>query len=206
MSSFGFHLAFWLLAAMTIGGASMIIFSRNLIHAVIFLIISLLGVAGLYLTLSADFIAVVQVLIYVGAISVLMLFAIMLTPRAERDNSESSLKLPAAAVMVLILTATVYVALDTDWGAVRQAALADQARLIGQSLINEYVLPFEIGAVLLTAALVGAIALARQDPEDEAIHETSLEAERDGTVVDLAQITDPPLIEHDVTGIESPES
>ena len=206
MSSFGFHLAFWLLAAMTIGGASMIIFSRNLIHAVIFLIISLLGVAGLYLTLSADFIAVVQVLIYVGAISVLMLFAIMLTPRAERDNSESSLKLPAAAVMVLILTATVYVALDTDWGAVRQAALADQARLIGQSLINEYVLPFEIGAVLLTAALVGAIALARQDDEDVAIHETSMEAERDGTVVDLAQITDPPLIEHDVTGIESPES
>lgn len=206
MSSFGFHLAFWLLAAMTIGGASMIIFSRNLIHAVIFLIISLLGVAGLYLTLSADFIAVVQVLIYVGAISVLMLFAIMLTPRAERDNSESSLKLPAAAVMVLILTATVYVALDTDWGAVRQAALADQARLIGQSLINEYVLPFEIGAVLLTAALVGAIALARQDDEDVAIHETSMQAERDGTVVDLAQITDPPLIEHDVTGIESPES
>ena len=75
--------------------------------------------------------------------------------------------------MVLILTVTVYVALDTDWGAVRQAALADQARLIGQSLINEYVLPFEIGAVLLTAALVGAIALARQgprgrgDPRDE---------------------------------------
>ena len=206
MSSFGFHLAFWLLAAMTIGGASMIIFSRNLIHAVIFLIISLLGVAGLYLTLSADFIAVVQVLIYVGAISVLMLFAIMLTPRAERDNSESSLKLPAAAVMVLILTVTVYVALDTDWGAVRQAALADQARLIGQSLINEYVLPFEIGAVLLTAALVGAIALARQDDEDVAIHETSMQAERDGTVVDLAQITDPPLIEHDVTGIESPKS
>ena len=206
MSSFGFHLAFWLLAAMTIGGASMIIFSRNLIHAVIFLIISLLGVAGLYLTLSADFIAVVQVLIYVGAISVLMLFAIMLTPRAERDNSESSLQLPAALVMVLILTVTVYVALDTDWGAVRQAALADQARLIGQSLINDYVLPFEIAAVLLTAALVGAIALARHDDEDAAIHAASMEAEVDGTDVDLAQITDPPLIEHDVTGIESPES
>ncbi len=206
MSSFGFHLAFWLLAAMTIGGASMIIFSRNLIHAVIFLIISLLGVAGLYLTLSADFIAVVQVLIYVGAISVLMLFAIMLTPRAERDNSESSLQLPAALVMVLILTVTVYVALDTDWGAVRQAALADQARLIGQSLINDYVLPFEIAAVLLTAALVGAIALARHDDEDAAIHAASMEAEVDGADVDLAQITDPPLIEHDVTGIEGPES
>ena len=195
MSSFGFHLAFWLLAAMTVGGASMIIVSRNLIHAVIYLVISMLGVAGLYLTLSADFIAVVQVLIYVGAISVLMLFAIMLTPRAERDNSETSLKLPAAIVMILILTATVFVALDTDWGAVRQAALADQARLIGQSLIREYVLPFEIGAVLLTAALVGAIALARRDDEDAAIHAQSLQAEAEGTADDVALLTDPPLVE-----------
>ncbi|MCY3567273.1 MAG: NADH-quinone oxidoreductase subunit J, partial [Chloroflexi bacterium] len=77
MSDFGFHLAFWSLAAMTIGGASMIMVSRNLIHAVIWLVLSMLGIAGLYLTLSAEFIAVVQVLIYVGAISVLMLFAIM---------------------------------------------------------------------------------------------------------------------------------
>lgn len=206
MSSFGFHLAFWLLAAMTIGGASMIIFSRNLIHAVIYLIISLLGVAGLYLTLSADFIAVVQVLIYVGAISVLMLFAIMLTPRAERDNSESNLRLPAAAVMVLVLTATVFVALDTDWGAVRSAPLADQARIIGQSLIREYVLPFEIGAVLLTAALVGAIALARQDGEDAAIHTASLEIEAGGSADDLSRISDPPLIEDDVAGVKGPSS
>ncbi len=195
MSSFGFHLAFWLLAAMTVGGASMIIVSRNLIHAVIYLIISLLAVAGLYLTLSADFIAVVQVLIYVGAISVLMLFAIMLTPRAERDNAESSLKLPAAFAMLLVLIATVFVALDTDWGAVRQAAIGEQARIIGQSLIREYVLPFEIGAVLLTAALVGAIALARQDDEDAAIHAISLEAEAEGATADLAQIADPPLVE-----------
>ena len=206
MTSFGFHLAFWLLAAMTIGGASMIIVSRNLIHAVIYLIIALLGVAGLYLTLSADFIAVVQVLIYVGAISVLMLFAIMLTPRAQRDNSETSLTLPAAFVMVLVLIATVYVALDTDWGTVRQAALADQARIIGQSLIREYVLPFEIAAVLLTAALVGAIALARQDDEDAEIHAISLQAEAEGTVEDLAAVGDPPLVEEDVTGIGGADS
>ena len=195
MNDFGFHLAFWSLAAMTIGGASMIIVSRNLIHAVIWLVISMLGIAGLYLTLSADFIAVVQVLIYVGAISVLMLFAIMLTPRAERDNSETLVKAPAALVVILVMIATMWVAVDTDWGAVRESALTDQARLIGETLIRQYVLPFEIAAVLLTAALVGAIALARQDDEDAAIHADSLQRELDGEADDPVNVIDPPVVE-----------
>ena len=195
MSDFGFHLAFWSLAAMTLGGATMIIVSRNLIHAVIWLVLSMLGIAGLYLTLSADFIAVVQVLIYVGAISVLMLFAIMLTPRAERDNSQSLTSAPAAIVVILVMIATLWVAIDTDWGAVREAALTDQARLIGESLIKHYILPFEIAAVLLTAALVGAIALARQDDEDAAIHAASLQTELDGTDTgDPVDVIDPPIV------------
>ena len=197
MSDFGFHLAFWSLAAMTIGGASMIMISRNLIHAVIWLVLSMLGIAGLYLTLSAEFIAVVQVLIYVGAISVLMLFAIMLTPRAERDNSQTRAAAPAALVVIMVLIATTWVAVDTDWGAVREAALTEQARIIGESLIRHYILPFEIGAVLLTAALVGAIALARQDDEDAAIHAASLQIELAGggsdEPVDPVDVVDPPL-------------
>ena len=195
MSDFGFHLAFWSLAAMTIGGATMIIFSRNLIHAVIWMVISMLGIAGLYLTLSADFIAVVQVLIYVGAISVLMLFAIMLTPRAERDNAEGSLLIPAISVAFLLGVAMVYVAIDTDWGAVRDAPIGEQARIIGESLINEYVLPFEIGAVLLTAALVGAIALAREDDEDKAIHAASLATEAAATGDEPETPVDPPIVD-----------
>ncbi len=194
MSDFGFHLAFWSLAAMTLGGASMILISRNLIHAVIWLVMSMLGIAGLYLTLSADFIAVVQVLIYVGAISVLMLFAIMLTPRAERDNAQTKATVPAGLVVLLVLIATLWVAIDTDWGTVREAALTEQARLIGESLIRHYILPFEIGAVLLTAALVGAIALARQDDEDVAVHTASLQAELDGVdSTDPADVIDPPI-------------
>ncbi len=194
MSDFGFHLAFWALAAMTLGGASMILISRNLIHAVIWLVMSMLGIAGLYLTLSADFIAVVQVLIYVGAISVLMLFAIMLTPRAERDNSQTKISAPAGLVVLLVMIATMWVAVDTDWGPVRDGALTEQARLIGESLVKHYILPFEIGAVLLTAALVGAIALARQDDEDGPVHAASLQAELDGeTSIDPADVVDPPL-------------
>ena len=174
MSEVGFHLAFWSLSAITIGGALMIIVSRNLIHAVVFLILSFIGVAGLFITLSADFLALVQILVYVGAIAVLMLFAILLTPRAGRDNEENSLRYPAMVLMGLVIAAGTFVALDTDWGPMREAAVGTQAKIIGESLINSYVLPFEIGAVMLTAALVGAIALAREDDEDLPIHTASL--------------------------------
>ena len=174
MNDVGFHLAFWSLTVMTLGSALMIITTRNLIHAVMFLILSFIGVAGLYLTLSAEFIAVVQILVYVGAIAVLMLFAILLTPRASRDNAETSMRYPAAMLMGLIVAVGIFVALETDWGTMRDAAVADQARILGESLINDFVLPFEIAAVLLTAALVGAVALAREDDEDAAMHAESL--------------------------------
>ncbi len=174
MSDVGFHLAFWSLSAITIGAALMVIVSRNLIHAVVFLILSFIGVAGLYITLSAEFIAVVQILVYVGAIAVLMLFAIMLTPRAGRDNAETAMRLPALVLMGLIIAAGTFIGLETDWGSMRGEAIDNQTRIIGESLINEFVLPFEIAAVLLTAALVGAIALAREDPEDDPLHHASL--------------------------------
>ena len=170
----------------------MIIVSRNLIHAVIYLILSFIGVAGLFLTLSADFLALVQILIYVGAIAVLMLFAILLTPRAIRDNAETPMRYPAAILMGLVIAAGAFVALETDWGAMRDEAIPAQARVIGESLINQYVLPFEIGAVLLTAALVGAIALAREDEEDVPIHRDSLAQEVPGGLPEAAVAVAPP--------------
>ena len=179
MSDVGFHFAFWSLSAITVGGALMVVVSRNLIHAVIFLILSFLGVAGLYLTLSAEFLALAQILVYVGAIAVLMLFAIMLTPHAARDNSETPMRYPAAILMGLVIAASVFVVLDSDWGVMREAAVPGQVRIIGESLINAYVLPFEIAAVLLTAALVGAVALAREDPEDAPLHRESLALEQE---------------------------
>src|SRR3972149_7297725 len=107
--------AFWVLSATTIGGALMVAAVRNLIHAFLFLVLSFIGVAGLYLTLSADFIAVVQVLIYAGAIAVLMLFAIMLTPRSARDNSETVFLAPAAALSGLMAVTIALIAVDTGW-------------------------------------------------------------------------------------------
>ncbi len=177
MDGVAHHLAFWSLAVITVGAALGILVSRNLIHAMVMLILSFIGVAGLYLLLSAEFIAVVQILVYVGAISVLMLFAILLTPRAARDNAETAMRYPGLILMSLVIAATVFVALETDWGAIREEPVRESTRVIGRSLINEFVLPFEIAAVLLTAALVGAVALARRDDEDIDAHEQSLTLE-----------------------------
>src|SRR4030067_1292250 len=95
MDDTGTVVAFWILTVVTLGAALMVVIVRNLLHGVLSLILSFVGVAGLYITLSADFVAVTQVLIYAGAISVLILFAMMLTPRAARDNAETFLQGPA---------------------------------------------------------------------------------------------------------------
>ncbi len=102
MDDTGSIVAFWVLTALTVGSALGVVAVRNLIRAVVLLICSFLGVAGLYITLSADFVAVAQVMIYAGAISVLMLFAIMLTPLASRDNAESFLQAPGLLLVAML--------------------------------------------------------------------------------------------------------
>lgn len=141
----------------------MIIVVRNLLHAILFLVLSFIGVAGIYITLSADFVAVVQVLIYAGAIAVLLIFAVMLTPRSSRDNAEGLLQLPALVLSGLVVAAVAFVAIETDWREVTAWRFDTTATAIGRALVDPFVLPFEIAAVLLTVAMVGAIVLVRED-------------------------------------------
>lgn len=143
----------------------MIIIVRNLIHAILFLVLSFVGIAGLYITLSADFVAVVQVLIYAGAIAVLMIFAVMLTPRASRDNADGLLQLPALVLSGLVIVAVAFVALETDWREAARGSFDSTATAIGEALVSPFVLPFEIAAVVLTVAMIGAIVLVREDAE-----------------------------------------
>lgn len=163
MDDTGTIVAFWLLAAVTVGAALGVAAVRNLIHAAVFLILTFAGVAGLYITLSADFVAVAQILIYAGAISILLLFAIMLTPRASRDNAETSLRLPALALTLLVGATLVFVALDTEWTNAHRAGFPETASAIGDLLLDKYVLPFEIASVLLLVAMLGAIILVRPE-------------------------------------------
>lgn len=162
-------IAFWTLAVVTLGAAGGVVASRNLMHAVLMLILSFLGVAGFFLLLSADFLAMAQVIIYVGAIAVLMLFAIILTPAIDRDNSETRMIAPALLLSVALATVFIFVALDTDWTVVATDPGLTVADL-GNALLTTWVLPFEIASVLLTAAMVGSIMLARtaqEEAEDE---------------------------------------
>jgi NADH-quinone oxidoreductase subunit J len=163
MDDTGTVLAFWILTVMTLGAALMVVIARNLLHAVLSLILSFIGVAGLYITLSADFVAVTQVLIYAGAISVLILFAMMLTPRAARDNAETFLQGPALVLAGLMAATIAGVAAATDWSEASRGPFTETAQAIGEALLNTYVLPFEIASVLLLVAMVGAIVLVRED-------------------------------------------
>jgi NADH-quinone oxidoreductase subunit J len=160
--------AFYVLAAITLISALMVGMVRDLVHAVLFLILSFIGVAGLYITLSADFVAVVQVLIYAGAISVLMLFAILLTPRSGRDNAGVSYSAPISVLAGLVGATLVFVALKTDWAKVEGDRFDTTAAAIGEALLDPFVLPFEVASVVLTVAMIGAIILVRGSEGEEA--------------------------------------
>lgn len=162
--------AFYLLAAVTLAGALGVTLTRNLFHSALWLAVTLLGVAGLYLYLGAEFLAVVQVLIYVGAILVLLLFGVMLTARIAD---------PAVPALNRHALLAALVALGAGWAlrlAVRQAAalpvpLAGPAgpsapvplEVLGRGLVTTYVLPFEVLSLILIGALVGAVVIARPE-------------------------------------------
>jgi len=166
VDGFGVTAAFYLLSAVTLVAAGGVMVSRNLLHAVLFLILTFVGIAGFFVLLSADFIAMAQVIIYVGAIAVLVLFAILLTPRSGRDNGETKFAAPAVLLSVCLGAVFLFVVHDTAWST-GEVAPALGPRELGDALLGRWVLPFEIASVLLTAALVGAIMLVRS-PEEEA--------------------------------------
>jgi NADH-quinone oxidoreductase subunit J len=172
MDGVGVAVAFWMLAGVTLVAAAGIMLSRNLLHAVLFLILTFIGVAGFFVLLSAEFLAMAQVIIYVGAIAVLVLFAVLLTPRAGRDNGETRMLLPAVLLAACLGAIVLFVITDTNWSTLPDSAAAAEAPRVptsdlGEALLSTWVLPFELASVLLTAALVGAIMLVRS-PEEEA--------------------------------------
>ena len=166
MEGGGVTFAFWVLSGITLIAAGGVMVSRNLLHAVLFLIVTFIGIAGFFVLLSAQFIAMAQVIIYVGAIAVLVLFAILLTPRSGRGNAETKFAAPALLLCVCLAAVLLFVIHDTAWK-VGDVAPEVSAADLGTALLETWVLPFEIASVLLTAALVGAIMLTRS-PEEEA--------------------------------------
>lgn len=161
-------IAFGLFTILTIGGALGVVTTRNLVRAAIWLMVSLFGIAGFFVLLSAPFLAAVQVLVYIGAIGILFSFAVMLTRGMtnlkERFNHQWWLAAIASALAFGLLMLTVIVPV---FGNV-VTPVSDQVLTtvdLGVALVsgNQYVLPFEVVSLLLTAAMIGAIVIARDD-------------------------------------------
>jgi NAD(P)H-quinone oxidoreductase subunit 6 len=151
---------------MTVGGAAGTAFSRNIIYSAWSLLFAFMGVAGLYVFLGADFPAVAQVLIYVGGVLVLILFAIMLTKQIGEDPklTNAHIGLPAGAVLAVITIATLtYTAFMAPWKTVETPSWDPSSAGLGVAFLTEYLLPFEFASVVLLAALVGAVVIARKE-------------------------------------------
>ncbi len=160
----GLEIAFWVLAAVTVGAALAVVLQRNIFRAALFLVLCFFTIAGIYVTLSADFLAGAQVLIYVGAIGVLIIFAIMLTRETWRGSPSGRLRLPALLVGLLFLVTMVFVVVSTDWHVAAELPTEPTTSAIAEALFSEegFVLAFEIAAALLLAAIIGAIVLVRE--------------------------------------------
>lgn len=154
--------AFVVLAAAVVGGAVMMMATRNVVHAAFWLLEVLVATAGLYLLLSAEFLALVQLLVYAGAVSVLALFVIMLTLR-RREDAERPLDFsPLGAALALAFGAILLFALRGFHAAAPQAAPpALGVGALGKLLFTNWVVPFEIASLVLLVALVGAVWWAR---------------------------------------------
>ena len=184
---------FWFLAVGSVAAALGVVLIKDIFRAALLLVVVFLAVAGFFVMMNAEFLAVVQVLIYAGAIAILIIFAIMLTREVEQGNLPNRLQPAAALFPALLLVALVFVAVDTEWNllsdqpqelqdriaivhtntvagipdAMRDPGSPDYVRGsdrsgLGELLINDFVLPFEVVSVLLLASIIGALVLVRE--------------------------------------------
>jgi NADH-quinone oxidoreductase subunit J len=161
------QIAFLTLGAVILGSAFMVVTTRNLIHAALWLIVTLFGVAILYAVLEAGFLAVVQVVIYIGAIAILFIFAVMLTRKDLRDRGPQQNRGWWLSAMVALLLFGGLVWIIQGWGGFSKLAADmpprfDAVDALGRVLVapDGFVLPFELASVLLLAALIGAVYVA----------------------------------------------
>jgi NADH-quinone oxidoreductase subunit J len=156
-------IAFWIFAVVIIGAALGVVLLKNVFRGAVLLITCFLGVAGLFILLNADFLAAMQVLIYIGAISILVILAIMLTRELSIGSPSNKFQIPAFLIAALICSGIIWAVLNTNWqissalpAAVTTSGLAD--RLFGK---GGFILPVEIIPTVLLATILGAIVLVK---------------------------------------------
>ena len=158
------EMLFWLIAVLTIASAAMVVLNNQLLYSAIALLFTLFGVAGLYIYLWADFIAGVQLLVYIGGINVLIIFGIMLTNRISSIRlSQTNVQQGVGGVVsfwLLILISMVIT--KTPWYQTTSAEPSSTVREVGTLLMTKYILPFEAISLLLLGELIGAALLSRE--------------------------------------------
>ena len=159
-------IVFWIISFVIVLSALMVVTLKNIFHCALVLVLCLFSVAGIYILLNAEFLAAAQVLIYVGAVAILMIFAVMLTSQLAstkiRQTTESALV--AFFLCIIFLLSTILLVTKTGiWRYTEKALPVDNIVIIGKYLMTEFMLPFEVVSVLMIAAMIGAILLARKE-------------------------------------------
>jgi NADH-quinone oxidoreductase subunit J len=157
---------FYVFAALTVGSAFVVVFSRSVIYAAFSLLFTFMGVAGLYVLLSADFIAVAQIMVYIGGIMILLVFGVMLTRKATDVELRSGTvkTLPALIIAGVVIGTLIHAFTSAQWLQVEGIPDIEGTTLeLGELLMTTFVLPFEVAGILLLVAVMGAALIARQE-------------------------------------------
>ena len=162
-----YDIIFYLFAIITIGSAIIVVNARNIVHAAFSMLLTFFGVAGIYVLLGADFLAVVQIMVYVGGILILMLFGVMLTNRITNvDIRSGSIQvIPSIIGLAVFAALLISIMTATEWKVGEFTIPFTTAYEIGDVLISQFVLIFELLAILLLIALIGAASIARREKE-----------------------------------------
>jgi NADH-quinone oxidoreductase subunit J len=162
-----YAIAFYVLALGMLGSGLLVVTLRNVVHAALALIATFFLVSWLYLMANADLLWVAQLLIYAGAIPVLIVFAIMFTRRSMSDtsNADTSNRLYAALIAVAVFGLLMAVLLPAKWHLSDWPGLAGTTVTLGRQLVQTYAVPFEVVSVLLLIGLIGAVVLAHREPD-----------------------------------------
>ena len=159
---------FWVTAIAAVGSAAMVLLAPSIVHMAFWLLSSLAGFAGLYLHLGADFVGMVQILVYIGGILILFLFGVMLTNQSDvaiRGETTWRFLLPGSIAGLAFLSLLVYLVSKTPWATHEVPAAQPAAAGIGERFMSTFILPFEAVSILLLVAMIGATYIARSRDE-----------------------------------------
>lgn len=154
---------FWLLTAIIIGSALAVVLLKNIVHSALLMIVTFLGIAGLFITLNAEFMGLVQILVYVGAVSIILIFGIMLTRRGDMSQSNpfNKYKIGAGIVAIALFFLIERAILKTNWAISQAPAQESYVEAIPELVLVDLLVPFQLAGILLLVAMIGAIVLAK---------------------------------------------